>query len=325
MERLTAMGNRPPVAVRPRLVVRLAAPRSFCAGVARAVRMVEAALSRFGPPVYVRHQIVHNHTVVAELAAKGAVFVDDLALVPAGARVVFSAHGVAKTVVTEAVRRGLRVFDATCPLVAKVHREVEGHAAAGRHVLMVGHAGHPEVTGTLGQLPPGAITLVESLAEAEDLRPPPLPLAYVTQTTLSVDETAAIVAVLRRRFPAIVGPKGEDICYATQNRQRAVQAIAPGADLLVVLGSSHSSNSRRLCEVGERAGARRVRLLARPEDLAWEELHGVAVLGLSASASAPEALVEALLRRLGRRFRLTLAETQTVAEDVVFRLPAPLA
>ncbi len=324
VERRAALGNRPYAPALPPLAVRLAAPRGFCAGVERAVRIVEAALLRFGRPVYVRHQIVHNDTVVAELEAKGAIFVEDLAEVPEGARLVFSAHGVAKAVTAAAARRGLAVLDATCPLVGKVHREAERHAAAGRHVLMVGHAGHPEVAGTIGQLPEGAITLVETLAGAEAVLPPPGPLAFVTQTTLSVEDTAEIVAALRRRFPGIVGPKREDICYATANRQAAVRAIAAGADLVVVLGGAHSSNTRRLCEVAKRAGAGRVRLLARPEDLAWEELRGVEVLGVTASASAPEALVEGLLRRLAGRFALAVEERRTAVEDVVFRLPPPL-
>jgi 4-hydroxy-3-methylbut-2-enyl diphosphate reductase len=325
VERHAVAGNHLLAAGRLPLTVLLAAPRGFCAGVDRAVRIVEQALHRFGPPVYVRHQIVHNPTVVACLRAQGAVFVEDLARVPEGALVVFSAHGVPKAVAAEAVRRRLSVLDATCPLVAKVHHEAERHAAAGRHVLMVGHAGHPEVTGTIGQLAPGAITLVATVAEAEAIAPPPGPLAFITQTTLSVEDTAEVLAVLRRRFPAIVGPHREDICYATSNRQAAIAAISPGADLVVVIGSSNSSNSLRLCEVARRSGARRVLLLGRPERLAWEALDGVEVLGVGASASAPEALVQGLLRRLAGRYALTVEERRMAEEDLVFRLPAPLA
>ena len=309
---------------KPALRILLAAPRGFCAGVDRAIRVVEEALRRYGAPVYVRHEIVHNRTVVERLEAKGAVFVDELGGVPDGGHVVFSAHGVPKSVPDEARRRALLYVDATCPLVSKVHREAERHFSAARHVLMIGHAGHPEVEGTMGQLPAGAMTLVQDADEARAVCPPPGDLAFITQTTLSVDDTAEIVAVLRQRFPAISGPKHEDICYATTNRQAAVKAIASGTDLVLVIGSPNSSNSQRLREVSERSGAGRALLLPRPEMLDWAVLDGVEVLGISAGASAPEELVGALLRLLATRYTLAVEERRVVDEDVVFRLPAPL-
>jgi 4-hydroxy-3-methylbut-2-enyl diphosphate reductase len=310
---------------RPTLKVLLAAPRGFCAGVDRAIRVVAEALRRYGAPVYVRHEIVHNRTVVERLEAQGAVFVDELDAVPDGKPVVFSAHGVPKSVPEAARRRALCYLDATCPLVSKVHREAERHFAAGCHVLMIGHAGHPEVQGTMGQLPAGAMTLIEDAAEAERVAPPEGELAFITQTTLSVDDTAGIVGVLRRRFPSIAGPKREDICYATTNRQAAVQAIAGEAQLVVVIGSLNSSNSQRLREVAERSGGCRAVLLPRPELLDFAALAGVKVLGVTAGASAPEELVEGLLERLGTRYGLAIEERRVVEEDVVFRLPQPLA
>ena len=314
---------------RPDLLVVLAGPRGFCAGVDRAIRVVEEAIRRYGAPVYVRHEIVHNRTVVETLEAKGAVFVEELDEVPADAHVVFSAHGVPKSVPTEARRRNLSYFDATCPLVSKVHREAERHYAGGgpgtRHILMIGHAGHPEVVGTMGQLPPGSVTLVQDTAGAETVTPAdPGRLAFITQTTLSVDDTADIVATLRRRFPAIEGPKHEDICYATTNRQAAVKAIAPQCDLVVVIGSPNSSNSLRLREVAERGGAARAILLPRADQLDWSALDGVRRLGITAGASAPESLVQELLGRLGERYALRIEERQVTQEDVVCKLPAPL-
>ena len=309
----------------PLLTVLLAAPRGFCAGVDRAIRVVEEALRRYGAPVYVRHEIVHNRTVVENLEAQGAVFVDELDAVPDGAHVVFSAHGVPKVVPEQAQNRGLDWLDATSPLVSKVHREAERHFAAGRHILMIGHAGHPEVVGTMGQLPPGQMTLVQDATEAEAVVPPAGDLAFITQTTLSVDDTADIVAILRRRFPRISGPKREDICYATTNRQAAVKAIAREADLMVVIGSPNSSNSQRLREVAERSGAQRAILLPTPAALDWSVLEGVRVLGISAGASAPESLVEELLKKLRNHYRLEVRERRVVEEDVVFRLPPPLA
>jgi 4-hydroxy-3-methylbut-2-en-1-yl diphosphate reductase len=312
------------------LRVLLAGPRGFCAGVDRAIRVVEEALRRYGAPVYVRHEIVHNRFVVEQLECQGAIFVEDLAEVPEHAHVVFSAHGVPKSVPVDARRRHLSYFDATCPLVSKVHREAERHYAGGgpgaRHILLIGHAGHPEVEGTMGQLPPGAVTLVQDAEEARRVAPPdPRRLAFITQTTLSVDDTAEIVNVLRQRFPAIKGPKREDICYATTNRQAAVKAIAPEVDLLLVIGSPNSSNSQRLREVAERAGAPCAILLPRAAALDWSVLSGVATLGVTAGASAPEVLVEELLRRLHERYTLDIEEKRVTEEDVVFKLPAPLS
>ena len=315
---------------KPALRVLLAGPRGFCAGVDRAIRIVEEALKQFGAPVYVRHEIVHNRTVVEALEAQGAVFVKELDEVPADAQVVFSAHGVPKSVPAEAQRRSLAFHDATCPLVSKVHREAERHFAGGgpgqRHILMIGHAGHPEVIGTMGQLPPGAVTLVQDAGEAATVMPPAAAegLAFITQTTLSVDDTAEIVAALRERFPEIEGPKREDICYATTNRQAAVKAVAADCDLVLVIGSANSSNSQRLREVAERAGAGRALLLPRADHLDWAALDGVRTLGLTAGASAPEALVQEMLVRLGERYALAIEERRVTQEDVVFKLPAPL-
>lgn len=314
---------------KPQLRVLLAGPRGFCAGVDRAIRIVEEALRRYGAPVYVRHEIVHNRTVVETLEAQGAVFVRELDEVPEQAPVVFSAHGVPKSVPVEAGRRHLSTLDATCPLVSKVHREAERHFAGGgaeqRHILMIGHAGHPEVIGTMGQLPPGAVTLVQSADEARAVAPAdPTRLAFITQTTLSVDDAAEIVAVLRERFPGIEGPKREDICYATTNRQAAVKAVAPGCDLVLVLGSANSSNSQRLREVAERAGAARAILLPRANALDWAWLDGVATLGITAGASAPEILVQELLGVLATRYALAVEERRVTEEDVIFKLPAPL-
>ena len=306
-------------------MVRLASPRGFCAGVDRAIRVVEEALRRYGAPVYVRHEIVHNAHVVAALRRQGAVFVEELDAVPDHAPVVFSAHGVPKSVPAEARRRELLYLDATCPLVSKVHREAERHFAAGRHILMLGHAGHPEVEGTLGQLPGGAITLVQDAAEARAVQPPPGALAFITQTTLSVDDTAEMVAILRARFPGMDGPRREDICYATTNRQAAIKVIAPGADLVLVIGSTNSSNSQRLREVAERAGAARALLIPDAAALEWPVMDGVRVLGLSSGASAPESLVDGLLARLAERYRLEIDERRVTEEDVVFKLPGPLA
>ncbi|MSP48008.1 MAG: 4-hydroxy-3-methylbut-2-enyl diphosphate reductase [Alphaproteobacteria bacterium] len=307
------------------LTVLLASPRGFCAGVDRAIQIVEACLSKYGRPVYVRHEIVHNRFVVESLEAKGAVFVDELDQVPDGVPVVFSAHGVPKAVSAEADRRKLLSVDATCPLVTKVHNGAERHYRDGRHVVLIGHAGHPEVVGTLGQLPGGAMTLVQTAADAERVVvPTPDRLAYTTQTTLSVDETAEIVEILKRRFPAIVGPKREDICYATTNRQAAVKAIAPKADAMLVVGAPNSSNSRRLVEVAEAAGCRKTRLVQRAAELDWAWLDGVATLGISAGASAPEFLVEELIQALRVGRRVAVEEITVAEEDVAFRLPRQL-
>jgi 4-hydroxy-3-methylbut-2-enyl diphosphate reductase len=306
----------------PELNILLARPRGFCAGVERAIEIVEQALARNGPPVYVRHEIVHNRHVVDELRAKGAVFVEELDEVPDEALVVFSAHGVPKWVPTEAKRRNLTYADATCPLVSKVHRGVEQHYKNGRTVLLIGHSGHPEVVGTMGQLPDGAVILVETVAQAETLQvPDPDNLAYATQTTLSVRETEGILTVLRRRFPGIVGPRREDICYATTNRQRAVEAIAPQADLTLIIGSSNSSNSVRLVEVARAAGCARAVLVQNAAAMDWRLLDGVSTVAMSAGASAPERLVEELIQACRDRFTVTVQEIEVVKEDVFFRTP----
>ncbi len=310
---------------RPLRVI-LAGPRGFCAGVDRAIRVVEEALRRYGAPVYVRHEIVHNRTVVETLERQGAIFVEELDEVPENAHVVFSAHGVPKSVPDEAQRRNLAYLDATCPLVSKVHREAERHFAEVRHILMIGHAGHPEVVGTMGQLPPGAVTLVQNSSEAESVQPPDTArLAFITQTTLSVDDTAEIVSILRTRFPAIEGPRREDICYATTNRQAAVKAIAMDCDLLIVIGSPNSSNSQRLREVAERAGAGRAILVPKVDDMDFSTLEGVQTVGITAGASAPESLVQEVLEALGARYTLQIEERQVTQEDVIFKLPYPLA
>lgn len=307
------------------LTILLAAPRGFCAGVDRAIQIVEVALERFGAPVYVRHEIVHNRFVVQSLEAKGAVFVDELDEVPDGVPVVFSAHGVPKTVPAAAERRGLFYLDATCPLVSKVHREAERHFAEGRQIILIGHAGHPEVIGTMGQLPDGAVLLVETADEVATLEvPDPDNLAYATQTTLSVDETTGIVAALQARFPAIAGPKKEDICYATTNRQQAVKAIAPKVEALLVLGAPNSSNSKRLVEVAKQNGCTRAQLVQRASDIDWPQLEGIGVLGITAGASAPEVLVEEVIAAARDRFDVTIEELRTAFEDITFKLPKNL-
>jgi 4-hydroxy-3-methylbut-2-enyl diphosphate reductase len=318
------MQAAPDASLQPLRVI-LAAPRGFCAGVDRAIRVVEEALRRYGAPVYVRHEIVHNRTVVETLEAKGAIFVEELDEVPQNAHVVFSAHGVPKSVPAEAQRRHLAYLDATCPLVSKVHREAERHFAENRHILMIGHAGHPEVVGTMGQLPPGAVTLVQNTAEAGSVTPAATgDLAFITQTTLSVDDTAEIIDILRRRFPRIEGPRREDICYATTNRQAAVKEIARGCDLLIVIGSPNSSNSQRLREVAERAGARQAILVPKVAELDLNALDGVRTVGITAGASAPESLVQEVLATLAQRFALEIEERQVTTEDVIFKLPYPL-
>ncbi len=304
------------------LTILLASPRGFCAGVDRAIQIVERALERYGRPVYVRHEIVHNRYVVENLEAKGAVFVDELDEVPDDRPVVFSAHGVPKAVPAEAGRRKLLFVDATCPLVSKVHREAERHHEAGRRVVLIGHAGHPEVIGTMGQLPPGTVLLVENVAQAAVLDvPDPQNLAYATQTTLSVDDTTEIVAALRRRFPAIQGPKMEDICYATTNRQAAVKAIAERCDALVVIGAPNSSNSMRLVEVAANYGCAKSCLVQRAADMDWEWLGDAKRLGITAGASAPELLVDELIAACRMRYDLTVEEVRTTEESVVFKLP----
>lgn len=307
------------------LTILLASPRGFCAGVDRAIQIVERAIERYGRPVYVRHEIVHNRHVVDNLEAKGAIFVDELDEAPDDRPVVFSAHGVPKAVAAEAGRRNLLHIDATCPLVSKVHREAERHHASGRIVVLIGHAGHPEVIGTMGQLPAGAMLLVEDVAQVELLQvSDPDNLAYATQTTLSVADTTAIVTALRRRFPAIQGPKMEDICYATTNRQAAVRAIAPQCDAMVVIGAPNSSNSMRLVEVAADCGCRKSRLVQRAGDMDWQWLEGTQRLGITAGASAPEILVDELIAACRARFDVTVEEIRTTEENVVFKLPRAL-
>ena len=317
---------KPPLEVLPPLDVMLCAPRGFCAGVVRAIDAVERALKLHGPPVYVRHEIVHNRYVVEELKRKGAVFVEELDEVPdGGAPVIFSAHGVPRDVPAEAHRRGLLAFDATCPLVTKVHREAQIHYRRGRAILLVGHEGHPEIVGTMGQLPEGSMTLVETMEDVARLTPvDPDNLAYVTQTTLSVDDTAEIVAAIKARFPAIVGPAKEDICYATTNRQEAVKKIAPHVDALVVVGSPNSSNSQRLREVAERAGCPVARLVPRAIDLDWSLFGNIRRLGVTAGASAPEVLVEEILDAFAARYDIRVETVTTADENVFFPLPREL-
>jgi 4-hydroxy-3-methylbut-2-enyl diphosphate reductase len=307
------------------LTILLANPRGFCAGVERAIEIVERALEKYGPPVYVRHEIVHNRYVVEELEAKGAVFVEDLSEVPDEVPVIFSAHGVPKVVPAEAERRELFYLDATCPLVSKVHREAERHHKNGRKMILIGHAGHPEVVGTMGQLPEGAIVLIEDIEQAEALDfAADEPLAYITQTTLSVDDTNDVIKVLRRRFPGIHGPKQEDICYATTNRQQAVKVIAASCDALLVVGAPNSSNSRRLVEVARNLGCERAMLVGRASDVDWDRLFGAARVGLTAGASAPEILVEEVLAAFRERFDVTVETITVTEEDVQFKLPRVL-
>jgi len=304
----------------------IAAPRGFCAGVDRAVRIVEVALEKFGAPVYVRHEIVHNKTVVDGLAAQGAVFVDELDEVPADAPVVFSAHGVARAVVDEAARRNMIAVDATCPLVTKVHIETRRHADNHRHILLIGHAGHPEVEGTMGQVNPEDVTLIETVEDARTVIPPDgAALAFATQTTLSVDDTAEIISVLQFRFPEISGPRGEDICYATTNRQKAVKDIAGAVDLMLVIGAENSSNSQRLVEVAKLAGAKAAILIADKQAIDWSLVDAADHIGLSAGASAPESLVEDVVAALRQRYQIDVSEHGKIRETVNFKLPSILA
>ena len=305
-----------------RKYLHLAAPRGFCAGVDRAVRIVEVALEKFGAPVYVRHEIVHNRTVVDRLAGMGVIFVKELDEVPEGAPVVFSAHGVARAVVEEADRRNMIAVDATCPLVTKVHVETRRHAKYRRHVLLIGHAGHPEVDGTMGQVAADEITLIETAGDARNVTPPAdAELAFATQTTLSVDDTAEIISILQFRFPEISGPRGEDICYATTNRQSAVKAIAEACDLMIVVGAENSSNSKRLVEVAMTAGTPAGRLVADKSGIDWDEMDAATHIGLSAGASAPENLVHEIIDAMKSRYDLVLDENALVEENVIFKLP----
>jgi len=315
-----------PKAPKPQLRLLLASPRGFCAGVERAIRIVELSLQKYGAPVYVRHEIVHNGFVVERLRKLGAVFINELDEAPDGARVIFSAHGVPKSVPIEAKRRQLFYLNATCPLVSKVHGEAERHFAARRHIVLVGHAGHPEVEGTIGQLPDGAISLVQSAEDAAHFEPPSSALlAFITQTTLSVDDTVEIVSILRRRFPLIAGPHREDICYATTNRQDAVKRLASLSDVVFVIGAPNSSNSVRLVEVALRAGVSKAALIQRAADIDWTLLAGVKALGLTASASAPESLVNEVIDALRGRFDLLVEELDGRREDVTFNVPRALA
>jgi 4-hydroxy-3-methylbut-2-en-1-yl diphosphate reductase len=316
--------NAPPM-TKPELNILLAAPRGFCAGVDRAVQIVERAIEKHGAPVYVRHEIVHNRFVVESLEEKGAVFVDELDEVPADAVVIFSAHGVPKSVPAEATRRELIYLDATCPLVSKVHREAERHHAEGRDVILIGHAGHPEVIGTMGQLDQGAILLVENVEQAENITPPrPEALAYTTQTTLSVDETADIVAVLVRRFPQMAAPRKEDICYATTNRQQAMKDIADQCDAMLVIGAPNSSNSQRLVEVARQYGCGNAALVQRAHDIDWSSFEGINTLGISAGASAPEILVNEVVDAARQHFNVSLKQIEAEPENVNFKLPKQL-
>src|SRR6266851_1857593 len=315
-----ATGDKPP------LKVLLCSPRGFCAGVVRAIDTVERALARYGAPVYVRHEIVHNRYVVESLKAKGAVFVEELDEIPeTRAPVIFSAHGVPKSIPAEAQKRNFFALDATCPLVTKVHREAELHHKRGREVVLIGHAGHPEVVGTVGQLPAGAITLVQSVAEVTSFVPrDPDNLAYATQTTLSVDDTADIVAALKARFPNIHGPHKEDICYATTNRQEVVKKVAPMVEVMLVVGSPNSSNTQRLKEVAERAGRARAALVPRAEEIDWSVFGSIGTLAVTAGASAPEVLVEEVIGAFAERYAVKVETITTADEDMFFPLPRVL-
>ena len=310
---------------KPSLRLLIAAPRGFCAGVDRAVRIVELAIEKWGAPVYVRHEIVHNRYVVDSLKAKGAIFVEELDEVPDGVPVVFSAHGVPKAVPAKAEERGLTYVDATCPLVSKVHRQAERLVEAGQHILFVGHRGHPEVIGTFGQVPQESITLIETVEDARAIEPTdPAHLAFLTQTTLSVDDTREIITTLKARFPAIQAPRGEDICYATSNRQSAVKAITTHCDAMLVIGAPNSSNSLRLAEVAERAGVR-AKLIERAGEIDFDWLDGVATLGITAGASAPEILVREVVDLLATRFIVSEEQVEITSETMLFKLPRTLA
>jgi 4-hydroxy-3-methylbut-2-en-1-yl diphosphate reductase len=310
---------------KPPLTLYLAAPRGFCAGVDRAIKIVEMALEKWGAPVYVRHEIVHNKYVVDGLRAKGAVFVEELDDCPPDRPVIFSAHGVPKAVPAEAARRAMLYVDATCPLVSKVHIEAARHHENGLQMVMIGHAGHPETIGTMGQLPEGEVILVETVEDVARIAPrDPGKLAFITQTTLSVDDTSEIVDALRARFPAIVGPHKEDICYATTNRQEAVKAMAPKADAMLVIGAPNSSNSKRLVEVGRRAGCAYAQLVQRATDIDWRALEGIRSIGITAGASAPEELVNEVIAAFRARFDVTVEMVETAVENVEFKVPRVL-
>lgn len=311
---------------RPKLTISLASPRGFCAGVDRAIHIVEQAIEKWGAPVYVRHEIVHNRHVVSRLERLGAIFVEELDDCPDDRPVVFSAHGVPKAVPAEAARREMTYVDATCPLVSKVHMEAARHAKNGLHTFLIGHAGHPEVVGTMGQTEAGTMTLIETVEDAETIIPvEPYNLAYATQTTLSVDDTAEIVATLKKRFPTIAEPAKDDICYATTNRQEAVKALAENIDLMLVIGSPNSSNSQRLVEVAQRGGATASFLVGSADEIDWAWFENVATLGLSAGASAPETLVQGVIAACRARFDVEVKDVVTAEENVVFHAPKWLA
>ncbi len=310
---------------KPPLTLYLAAPRGFCAGVDRAIKIVEMAIEKWGAPVYVRHEIVHNKFVVDGLRERGAIFVEELSECPDDRPVIFSAHGVPKAVPAKAEARNMVYVDATCPLVSKVHIEAQRHADAGLQMIMIGHAGHPETIGTMGQLPPGEVLLVETPADVENVEVrDPSKLAYVTQTTLSVDDTAEIVAALNKRFPQIIGPHKEDICYATTNRQEAVKAMAPKCDAMLVVGAPNSSNSRRLVEVGSRAGCDYAQLVQRATDIDWRSLEGIKSIGITAGASAPEQLINEVIDAFKDRYDVTTEMVETAVENVEFKVPRVL-
>ncbi|HTW35816.1 MAG TPA: 4-hydroxy-3-methylbut-2-enyl diphosphate reductase [Rhizomicrobium sp.] len=318
--------GKEPGSSKPFLTLLLASPRGFCAGVERAVRMVELALTKFGAPVYVRHEIVHNRFVVDRLRRLGAIFIDQLSEAPEGAHVIFSAHGVARCVAEEAEERHLVSLDATCPLVSKVHVEARQHFRQGREIVLVGHAGHPEVEGTMGQLPDGAITLIQCLDDVAKFVPKnPDRLAFITQTTLSVDDAAQIVSALKRRFPNVAGPRKEDICYATTNRQEALKRIAPESDCVLVVGAPNSSNSQRLVDVALRAGAKHASLIQSAAEIDWQALRDAHVVSLTAGASAPETLVEDVIAALRAHFDLDIREAAGARESVIFNVPRALA
>jgi 4-hydroxy-3-methylbut-2-enyl diphosphate reductase len=325
VERTDAISTLSDAMTKPPLTVYLAAPRGFCAGVDRAIKIVEMALDKWGAPVFVRHEIVHNKFVVDDLKAKGAVFVEELDECPTDRPVIFSAHGVPKAVPAEAARREMLFVDATCPLVSKVHIEAQRHHENGLQMIMIGHEGHPETVGTMGQLPEGEVLLVETVEDVAtvDVRDPER-LAFVTQTTLSVDDTADIVAALQARFPAIVGPHKEDICYATTNRQEAVKAMAPKSDAMLVVGAPNSSNSKRLVEVGARAGCQYAQLVQRARDIDWRALEGIGSLGITAGASAPEVLVNEVIDAFRDRYDVTVELVETAKENVEFKVPRVL-
>ena len=310
---------------KPNLTLYLAAPRGFCAGVDRAIKIVEMAIEKWGAPVYVRHEIVHNKYVVDELRALGAIFVEELEECPTDRPVIFSAHGVPKSVPEAAKQRQMIYVDATCPLVSKVHIEAERHHANGLQTVMIGHAGHPETIGTMGQLPAGEVLLVETADDVAQLKPrDPQKLAFITQTTLSVDDTTATVAALRARFPAIVGPHKKDICYATTNRQEAVKAVSPKVDALLVIGAPNSSNSRRLVEVGTTSGCKYSQLVQRADDIDWRALEGAKAIGITAGASAPEILINEVIDAFKSRYNVTSEIVETAIEDVEFKVPRVL-